>query len=217
MGLADFIQQKNIENPAITQPTVKDGHVSLVKNKPVQKLARQTKQQSQHKQEKLKFLRPCPLCQGRYFTYGQKGGFYCETCQPGIAGSPVYATGKERRKIQAVGSIKIQAQSQKYPAQTRKGKSEKECFKIGFPWIMEHLKELLACGWTKPELFSRSRHKWCVGDWGVAWLPIWARQKVDIKIQSTGAIHFIFKSGGRIVTQSAYPEKKVSIPQQTHS
>jgi hypothetical protein len=43
--------------------------------------------------EKLKFLKPCSICQGREFTHREHGGFFCNNCQPGIEGHPVIAMG----------------------------------------------------------------------------------------------------------------------------
>lgn len=36
-------------------------------------------------------LKACPLCNGRDFIHGKKGGYFCVTCQPGIEGTPVKA------------------------------------------------------------------------------------------------------------------------------
>ena len=48
------------------------------------------------------------------------------------------------------------------------------CFKIGFPWLRDHLDELLAAGWTRKTLFGRGRYKWPYGnEWGVAWASSW--------------------------------------------
>ena len=43
--------------------------------------------------ERLKFLKPCPICRGKEFTHGKNNGFFCNPCQPGIEGAPVLAGG----------------------------------------------------------------------------------------------------------------------------
>jgi hypothetical protein len=157
--------------------------------------------------ENLSFLRPCPICHGRNFTYGNKGGFFCNTCQPGITGSPAYATGQDRLNVHAAEPTTTQSHVQNVSAQIRKTSQEAECFKIGFPWIMAHLEELLATGWTRPGLFRRSCHRWCIGNWGLAWAASWTRPGVKIAIEKSGRVSFTFTSGCRTITQAAYPVK----------
>ena len=191
MGIADFIEQTNtgvMATPQLTSPE----NLHLIKNTA---------------EEELSFLRPCPTCQSRHFTYGKNGGFFCNTCQPGIAGSPAYATGHDRLNVYAVETTTTQSPVQNVSAQIRKTNQKAECFKIGFPWILAHLEELLAVGWTKPELFRRSRHRWCVGNWGLAWVNTWTRPGVIIAIEEKGRVSFTFKSGSSTITQAAYPVK----------
>lgn len=206
MGLADFIEQANSDDvvaPLLTNPE----RLHLKKNTVGEKYSTADKQ-SKIKPEKFSFLRPCPICQGRYFTYGKKGGFFCTTCQPGITGNPAYATGQDRPKVHTTESLETQTPVQKVSAQIRETKNETECFKIGFPWIIEHLEELLATGWTRPELFRRSRHRWCMGNWGLTWLSGWIRPGVIITIEKRGRVTFTFTSGDRTIIQAAYPLEK---------
>lgn len=37
------------------------------------------------------FLKPCPLCHGRDFIHGIRGGYFCVNCQPGQHGELVKA------------------------------------------------------------------------------------------------------------------------------
>ncbi len=53
--------------------------------------------------EKLKFLKPCPICGGRDFIHGHEGGFFCISCQPGIEGLPVLALGYRNPPEKAKG------------------------------------------------------------------------------------------------------------------
>ena len=45
------------------------------------------------KPEKLSFLPPCPVCKGKIYIYGEKGGFFCAACCPNIKGRIVEAAG----------------------------------------------------------------------------------------------------------------------------
>ena len=47
---------------------------------------------------------------------------------------------------------------------------EIDFFKKGFAWIRPKIDELLAAGWSKPELFRRGKFKHPIGNWGIAWL-----------------------------------------------
>ena len=143
----------------------------------------------------------------------KKAGFSVMHANPMLIGLPVRALG--HRMAQCLPK----KNQPKTVNKIRPNREElaKDCFTVGFPWIMEHLGELSAAGWTRPELFRRAKHRWCTGNWGVAWLSIWRRPDLVIEIKPAGSVLFTFPSGGRIVTQSAYPEKKISIPQQTHS
>ena len=72
------------------------------------------------------------------------------------------------------------------------------CFKIGFPWLRDHLDELLAAGWTRKILFGRGRYKWPYGnEWGVAWASSWQDAHKTPGLGSRkGEIVFSFMVGG---------------------
>ncbi len=57
------------------------------------------------KPERLKFLKPCPICEGRQFTHATTGGFFCNTCQPGIVGRPIFAAGNSRQQPEKVTGL----------------------------------------------------------------------------------------------------------------
>lgn len=40
-------------------------------------------------------LKPCPICQGRDFVHGHKGGFFCIECQPGARPADPVRAGRE--------------------------------------------------------------------------------------------------------------------------
>ena len=204
MGLVDFIEQINTKETTALHSTERKKTDTANNNWKVQILpAKPVK----IKPEKLNFLRPCPICHERNFTYGKKGGFFCSTCQPGITGNLVYADGRERPKNHTTEPLETQTPIQKVSEQSRKAKQEAECFKKGFPWIMEHLDELLATGWTRPELFRRSCNRWCIGNWGLAWLSAWTRPGVTVSVDQKGRVNFSFTGGGRAIIQAAYPLK----------
>lgn len=83
---------------------------------------------------------------------------------------------------------------------------QKRCFQAAYPWIKEHLPELLRAGWTRPELFRRSIKKWPV-QWGIAWLSAWTRPELQVHIDSkSGAIVFLFENlHGQQVKQTGTP------------
>lgn len=88
-------------------------------------------------------------------------------------------------------------------------------FRAGFPWITAHLAELLATSWTRRELFGRGRHRWPIGNWGVAWtLPFGQPDKIP-DIGPRGEIVFTFANGhGDPVRQTASPVKLLLSPNQ---
>lgn len=203
MGLADFIEQANAGQKVIPELPSTEA-LNPIKNIQEEEHSK-TNKLVKIRFEEFSFLGPCPICQDRHFTYVEKRGFFCSTCQPGIAGIPAYATGQDRPKIKIIESTETQTPVQKVSAQIRGPKKETECFRIGFPWIIENLEELLVAGWTRPELFRRSRHRWFLGNWGLAWAGAWIKTGVEIGIEKNGRVTFKFKSGGRAITQAAYP------------
>ncbi|BCO08794.1 hypothetical protein GF1_11700 [Desulfolithobacter dissulfuricans] len=98
------------------------------------------------------------------------------------------------------------------PRRQRLEGEARRCFHAAFPWLMEHLPELLAAGWTRPELFRRDKTAWPVGRWGVAWLSVWSKKNLTIALGVQGELTFSFPSSGRQIVQRTYPatEKKSS-------
>lgn len=148
--------------------------------------------------ERLKFLKPCPLCGGREFVHGKRGGFFCVHCQPGKEGQPVFALGHRAAKREEVD-----------PPQGLPDRKEtaRNISRRGYVWVREHLPELLDLGWSRAELFRRSRLKWPLGQWGIAWLPVWEREGVVVDIDKrSGRICFRFCDPcGREIVQTASP------------
>ncbi|MGD9949323.1 MAG: hypothetical protein AB7U29_12715 [Desulfobulbus sp.] len=160
------------------------------------------------KPERLSFLAPCPVCRGRAFLHIDGGGFACRTCQPGLFGYPVEAAGEDRPipaadiDLLPVGDhhdtgTTISALNDEPTEQQRAN------FAAAWPWIKENKAALLAAGWTMAALVGRSKFRWPVGPWGVAWLPVWTRPGVVVSVDQRGALAFVFSSGGRTITQKA--------------
>lgn len=159
------------------------------------------------KVEKLSFLKPCSLCNGRNFISKQKGGFFCIKCQPNEKGIRVFAAGNRKNTKNESDTHLNQARKNEARPQ-RKGTAEKRHhFQTSFPWIMEHLAELQKAGWTRPALFRRGKHRFPIGEWGVAWYPIWTESNLKINIcKRSSAIRFSFVgTDGRAISQAAYP------------
>jgi len=155
------------------------------------------------KPERLSFLQPCPICNGRAFVHIFNGGFVCRTCQPGFFGKPVEATGPDRpapdhELIMANDSVPTGGQSARIDHITER---ERNYFKAAWPWIKENKQRLLAAGWTRATLLQRSKFKWPYGPWGLAWLPVWNKEGVSVTIGRKGAIIFTYQSCGRTITQ----------------
>ena len=153
--------------------------------------------------EKLSFLRPCPVCRGRSFTFGLNGGFFCRTCTPGVEGQPVEATGPDRdertteRDPDLLTTIHVR--------NTERQAEAKLYFAAAWPWIREHLPDLLAAGWTRAGLLRRGKHRHPYGNWGVAWLPIWIEPSLSATIGLNGSILFRFLSKEQTIQQTASP------------
>jgi len=89
MSLFDFIENEPDQAP---EPTIPTRQPSRGSSKPDHQATTGQRPWKQ-KPERLKFLKPCPICQGNEFTHGNNGGFFCNHCQPGIKGHPVIALG----------------------------------------------------------------------------------------------------------------------------
>ncbi|MBB5348977.1 hypothetical protein JWG42_01685 [Desulfoprunum benzoelyticum] len=156
------------------------------------------------KPERLSFLRPCPICKGRLFIYGSRGGFFCSNCTPHIEGQPVEATGPDRlQSNQGVDSTLPLGFTPQ--ASTRSLGENPENFKAAWPWIKVNMQDLLKAGWTRAALVRRGKLRYPCGNWGVAWFSVWKIEGLVIEIGRNGKIVFTFESCGRKITQAAYP------------
>ena len=152
----------------------------------------------------LSFLHPCHTCQGDSYLFGKDGFFICSNCNPAAEGISVIGSGNISQ-IEINRSQSVIGAGPEYRRIDNRFKLASECFKIGYPWVKDHIDELCGAGWTKPELFRRSPHRWPLGNWGLAWLGVWRRPGVRAMIVDKGKIIFTFKYNGRTVTQSANP------------
>jgi len=141
--------------------------------------------------DRLKFLKPCTRCGGRNFTHCRYTGFFCSDCHPEITGDPAYALGNPDQKSA--------------PAKTEAEKA----FAAGSPWVFKNKAALLAAGWTRSELFRRSRIRYPAGNWGLAWLSVWLRPGVQARLVEKGAVKFHFVANDRKITQSTSPTDRV--------
>ena len=218
MSLFDFIEQppdeQELPNLPASNHVAKQEHAGHRQADPAPPLHKQPRTQQPgadlanrppRKVEKFNFLKPCPLCHGRDFIYGQNGGFFCIQCQPGHKGTLVSANGAEREST-LDNELKTAHDTIQSPIFKEKG-----YFQAAFPWIMENLQALQAAGWTRPELFSRSRQRWPTGSWGVAWLGVWVHDDLRVSVGPKGKLVFIFTSCGREIVQTARPSSQKSI------
>lgn len=137
---------------------------------------------------------PCSICGGRDFIHGNKGGYFCKVCQPGIVGKPVRAGGnRTETEIQDDGA----------------GRRIREPLPPSFikaaKWLLEHRQQLYQHGWTPGQLFRRNRS--C----GLAWVYIWGKPDLEVSISESGAIKFTFSNtAGRIIQQTAIPRAGIA-------
>ena len=207
MGLINFIgQAQEIAVQASGNQTVQDRQqqVPTKANRPV---PTSKNRKSKPKPEKLKFLKPCPICAGREFTHGKKGGFFCNFCQPGIDGHRVVALGYRKPRGSEKKLIRVEQRHGKAAIKSNRREGPEKHLQAAFPWIMEHLPELLEAGWTRPELFRRGTRKWPVGNWGVAWGTAWKKENLVVTVGHKGELIFTFTSGGRESVQRCFPDR----------
>ncbi len=186
--------QKNTPDPAQTRKKYVPKQAKLPK-KPRQK----------RKPERLSFLFPCPICQGTSFVHGNAGGFYCKTCQPGIEGHLVEATGKNKPERITTKAAAGDDQIPGPKPMDRAGELQQQAFAVAWPWIKENKAQLLSAGWTMAALVRRGKFKWPYGKWGVAWLSVWIREGATFSLGSRGEIIFSFQNNGKTVKQTAFP------------
>lgn len=79
-------------------------------------------------------------------------------------------------------------------------------WKTARPWILEHLPELEAKGWTRKKLFQADRFKYPMGKWGPAWSSNWLRPGVEVSILSDGAICWTWEELRGPIMQTAKPK-----------
>ncbi|MCF8056544.1 MAG: hypothetical protein K9K37_07885 [Desulfocapsa sp.] len=206
MSFFDFIDRElksqpcdsaqQTENIKVTSNNSRDGNLNNWQHRP--------------KQEKLNFLKPCSLCSGREFISKPQGGFFCTQCQPGAVGIPVTAGGEREVPVSTDEPALFPANdkgSAKPDRRNKEKQNQQANFKAAIPWIQTHLEELQATGWTRPALFRRGKHKWPIGNWGLAWVAPWNRDNLKIAIGVEGKLIFIFSSSGRRIAQTAIPQQ----------
>lgn len=80
-------------------------------------------------------------------------------------------------------------------------------WKAARPWLLDHLQELQAKGWTRKQLFKAGKLSFPHGPWGPAWARNWLGDGVKVSIDQDGAIRWTWiEPGGRQVSQAAYPK-----------
>lgn len=136
------------------------------------------------------------------------GGFACRTCQPGLFGYPVEATGPEGHTPDQDPELLTSGWNNDVPTpqQSTLNNPPDEAFAhfaTAWPWIKEHRAALLAAGWTMAALVRRGKYRWPCGPWGVAWLPVWSKPGVTTSLARNGKIQFVYESNGRTIKQTA--------------
>lgn len=78
-------------------------------------------------------------------------------------------------------------------------------WKTARPWILDHLDELQAKGWTRRTLFQAGKFKYPHGPWGAAFSDNWRTPGVQVTIDEGGAIRWTWtdKAGAK-VSQAKY-------------
>jgi hypothetical protein len=179
----------------------------------VQQPAPEAKKKAAGRPEELSFLPPCQACGGRVFVFTDSGGLACSACQPEAKGQPVKSTGPDRPKPDTGLQMDAEFNTPSAPLgdssspvhQGHPGSARaEENFTAAWPWIKEHLPELLAGGWTRAALVGRGKLRHPVGAWGVAWLSVWREQLLTVVINSQGTIVFTYPIRGRMITKTAH-------------
>ena len=102
MALRDWVgsNQPAIANPAtVATPNRSVGQpVAELANVAVAGTEKNKKHPAVKGRKQVDWLKPCPLCGGRNFIHGYRGGYFCEVCQPGARpGEPVRAVGYRKK------------------------------------------------------------------------------------------------------------------------
>lgn len=79
-------------------------------------------------------------------------------------------------------------------------------YKSGRVWILVHLDELLAAGWTRQGLFRAGRFRYPCGEWGLAWASLWINPILGgVAMDKDGTVVFELHEAGRVVRQTSRP------------
>lgn len=119
-------------------------------------------------------------------------------------------------------AVNIAGKRDESRAVTRKGISScisreaRDAFACGYEWVQNHQKELIAAGWTRAELCRRSRLRYPVGNWGLAWLNVWLRPGCTAGIARFGRVVFTFYSHDRKIKQTASPSSDLKNFERSH-
>jgi hypothetical protein len=82
-----------------------------------------------------------------------------------------------------------------------------QAWRTARPWILEHLQELEAKGWTRKQLFRADVLTYPYGAWGPAWSRNWIRPGAEPSIKKDGAIVWTWlEPNGQPVTQASRPK-----------
>jgi hypothetical protein len=97
------------------------------------------------------------------------------------------------------------------PSESRSSKrltpSMLQAWRTARPWILDHLQELEAKGWTRKMLFRADVLTHPHGKWGPAWSRNWTRPGTEPSIDQDGAIVWTWlEPNGRPVSQAARPK-----------
>lgn len=218
MGFFDTIEKLQTTGPECRlQETISDPVIQAEATVDQPELG--AKKKAANKPENLAFLPPCQACGGRDFIFTDDGRFACSACQPGIPGEPVKSTGPDRpqpdQDTYLIGDSMGNSSWSSPPARpvvTR----EQENFTAAWPWIKEHLSELLASGWSRAALIGRGKFRHPVGSWGVAWLSVWRERLLTVEINSHGNIVFTYPIRGRLITKTAQKPNKLKKDKKVH-
>jgi len=86
-------------------------------------------------------------------------------------------------------------------------KSMVEAWRVGRKWILAHLSDLEAAGWTRAELLRAGRFQYPCGTWAAAWGDVWLKPGATVAIEGQGAIRWTwFNETGRPISQAMMPK-----------
>ena len=76
-------------------------------------------------------------------------------------------------------------------------------YKLGRRWILAHMEELGAAGWSRQLLFKTGRFRHPLGEWGLAWSGPWESEDLTAAYLNTeGSVVFSLLRNGREVIQT---------------